>query len=143
MERTRMNIKRSVTWGLLAGAAACVAVAAMPGCELLVDFDRSKIPTDDGSVGDDVAESPDAPAGSSDGASEGSTPAADAGADATSTSDAALDAGDSGQAAPGTGTPDTGVDTGTPDTGTDASSGVDAGVDSGPDAVADSGADAE
>ena len=73
-----MKIKRSVTWGLLAGAAACVAVAAMPGCELLVDFDRSKIPTDGGSVGDDVAESPDAPRASSDGASEGSgTPAAD------------------------------------------------------------------
>ena len=41
-----MNTKRSVTWGLLAGAAACAAMAAMPGCELLVDFDRSKIPTD-------------------------------------------------------------------------------------------------
>jgi len=131
-----MNTKRSVTWGLLAGAAACVAVAAMPGCELLVDFDRSKIPTDDG--GDDVAESPDAPA-SPDGASEGSTAMPEAGADATSTP---ADAADSGQA-PETGTPDTGVDTGTPDTGPDAPTEVDSGVDSGPDAVADSGADAE
>jgi hypothetical protein len=137
MERTRMNTKRSVTWGLLAAAAACVAVAAMPGCELLVNFDRSKIPTDDGSVGDDV-ESPDAPA-SPDGAVEGSTATPEAGADATSTP--TPDAGDSGQAAPETGAPDTGVDTGIPDTGIDAPGEVDTGVDSGPDAVADSGSE--
>ncbi len=135
-----MNIKRSVTWGLLAGAAACAAVAAMPGCELLVDFDRSKIPAGDASFGDDVTETPDAPV-ALDGASEGST---DAGADAPP--DATPDGGDGGQK-PDTGTPDTGTpDTGTPDTGipdtgtdtgTDATSTVDSGVDSGPDAGAD------
>jgi hypothetical protein len=151
MERIRMNTKRSVTWGLLAGAAACAVVAAMPGCELLVDFDRSKIPTADASFGDDVAELPDAPT-SPDAAPEGSTPGTDAAADATSP---ALDAGDSGSAAPDTGTPDAGsiadtgvvdtgvADTGVVDTGTaaeagaDASNGVDAGGDSGADTTAD------
>jgi hypothetical protein len=137
-----MNTKRSVTWGLVAAAAVCVAVAAMPGCELLVDFDRSKIPTGDASFGDDVTESPDAP-GALDGASEASTPdAAPDGAPA-----ATSDGGDAGQQASDTGTPETGApDTGTPETGApdtgipetgtgDASNEVDSGVDSGPDAA--------
>lgn len=34
-----MKTKRSVTLGLLAGAAMSAAVGAMGGCELIVDFD--------------------------------------------------------------------------------------------------------
>ena len=126
-----MNIKRSATWGLLAGAAACAALAAMPGCELLVDFDRGKIPGADGSVGDDVTEPPpDAPASSDVAAGDGSTPVNEAGPDATPSPDGAVDAGDSSTPPPDTGAPDTGTDA-PPDTGTV--------VDSGPDAASDSG----
>jgi hypothetical protein len=51
--------KRSMKCKLLvAAAAACVAVAAMPGCELLVDFDRTKIPQDAGTVVDATTDGP-------------------------------------------------------------------------------------
>src|SRR5215472_955868 len=43
-----MNTKRTLKWGLVTAAATCAVVAAMPGCELLVDFDRSKIPSEGG-----------------------------------------------------------------------------------------------
>lgn len=46
-----MNTKRSMKWSLLVVAAGCMVVASMPGCELLVTFDRSKIPSD-GALGD-------------------------------------------------------------------------------------------
>jgi hypothetical protein len=39
---------RTLKWGLVTAAATCAVVAAVPGCELLVDFDRSKIPSGDG-----------------------------------------------------------------------------------------------
>ncbi|HEX8793343.1 MAG TPA: choice-of-anchor D domain-containing protein [Polyangiaceae bacterium] len=55
-----MNTKRTLKWGLLA-AATCVAVAAVPGCELLVDFDRSKIPSGDGGETDGTMPQPDGP----------------------------------------------------------------------------------
>jgi hypothetical protein len=57
---TPMRTKRSIKWGLVIAAAACVAVAASAGCELLVDFDRSKIPQEGGLI--DVTTNPDAPA---------------------------------------------------------------------------------
>jgi hypothetical protein len=131
-KRIRMNTKRSVRWGLLAGLT-CSAVLAMPGCELIVDFDRSKIPTgndaslsEDGSVPDattDVA-SPDGGDGG---------PESDAGPDAMEipeAGEAGPDASDAGSAA------DSGVDGGH-------DGGVDAGVDTGvPDAEADAGPDA-
>jgi hypothetical protein len=131
MERTRMNTKRGVRWGLLTAAAACAAMAAMPGCELLVDFDRSKIPTGvDGSLGDDSGELPDAPA-PTDGPSEGSN-TTDA---PTGAPDAAVDGGaDSGDSGA--------TEASTPDTGTDAP--VDTGADTGPDSsgtVVDAGDD--
>ncbi len=56
-----MNTKRALKWGLLA-AATCVAAAAVPGCELLVDFDRSKIPSGDGGETDGTMPQPDGPA---------------------------------------------------------------------------------
>jgi hypothetical protein len=132
MERTRMNTKRGVTWGLLAGAVACMAMAAMPGCELLADFDRSKIPTEDASLVEDGGETPDAPA-SADAPAEGNntvtsdarTPVPDA------TVDGGADSGDGGDAM----APETSV----PDTGADATNVVD----SGPDAVVDAALDAE
>src|ERR1700683_3334084 len=55
--RTPMRTKRSIKWGLVI-AAATVAVAAMPGCELLVDFDRSKIPEEGGPDGTTEQDSP-------------------------------------------------------------------------------------
>lgn len=48
-----MNTKRTWKWGLVTAAATCLVVAAMPGCELLVDFDRSKIPSGDGGATED------------------------------------------------------------------------------------------
>jgi hypothetical protein len=131
MERIRMKTKRSATWGLLAGAVACAAVAAMPGCELLVDFDRSKIPGVDGSLGDDVSESPDAPA-SSDAASDGSV-LGEGGPDATSP-DAGLDGGDTGASSP--------PDSGGSDTGADAPNEVGPGSEAGPEAGPDANIDA-
>jgi hypothetical protein len=64
-----MNTKRTLKWGLVTAAATCAAVAAMPGCELLVDFDRSKIPSEGGAAdvtmppneGGGEAAPPDAP----------------------------------------------------------------------------------
>jgi hypothetical protein len=122
-----MKTKRSVRLGLLAGVLVCGAMAAMPGCELLVDFDRSKIPVGDASAGDD-ATGDDAIA--SDGATseagqDGSpTTTADAGdamsviGDASTGADVdaappAVDASDAGPSAPDaadTGPADTGVD---------------------------------
>jgi hypothetical protein len=133
MERTRMNTKRGVTWGLVAGAVACMAMAAMPGCELLVDFDRSKIPTEDASLVEDSGETPDAPA-SADAPGEGKNtapPVPDA------TVDGGADGGDGGDSAA------TAPETSTPDTGADATNVVDTGTDSGPDAVVDAALDAE
>jgi hypothetical protein len=65
-----MNTKRTFKWGLVTAAATCAAVAAMPGCELLVDFDRSKIPSEGGT--EDVT-TPDGPV--SEGGMETSTDA--------------------------------------------------------------------
>jgi hypothetical protein len=51
-----MGTKGSIKWSLVAAAAACVAVATSSGCELLVDFDRSKIDAGggEGGVGPDA-----------------------------------------------------------------------------------------
>ena len=127
-----MNSKRGVTWGLLAAAAACIALAAMPGCELLVDFDRSKIPTGgDASASEEGGPLPDATM-PSDAPSEGSNTLSDvqAGMDGTSEGGEAA-AGDGGEGGP---TPETGA----PDTGSDGTAG-ETGADSGPDAVVDAG----
>lgn len=138
-----MNTKRGVTWGLLAAAAAGIAMAAMAGCELLVDFDRSKIPTGDASasLGDDSGPMQEASTSSMDGPSEGSNPMSDVQAPMT---DAAMDAateggdasivdgGEAGQSMPEA----------SPDTGVDATNEVDTGADTGPDVVlSDSGVD--
>ena len=79
-----MNTKRSRKWGLIAAAAACVTVVASSGCELLVDFDRSKIPQEGGL--EDVTLG-DAPEGETSTADAGS----DSGMDGTMPTDAAGD----------------------------------------------------
>jgi len=128
-----MNTKRGVTLGLLAAAAACMAMAAMPGCELLVNFDRSKIPTEDASLFGDSGETPDAPV-STDAPGEGNNTVNN---DApTTVPDATVDGG-RGDSGDGATTPETGA----PDTGADATNGT--GTDSGPDAIADAQLDGE
>jgi hypothetical protein len=67
-----MNTKRTLKWGLVTAAATCAVVAAMPGCELLVDFDRSKIPSE-GGMEDVTMPQPDGPV--SEGGGETSTDA--------------------------------------------------------------------
>jgi len=47
-----MKTKGKMKWRMLAVAAACAGVAGAAGCELLVDFDRSKIPQEGGVEGD-------------------------------------------------------------------------------------------
>ena len=139
-----MNIKRSVTWSLLAGVAACAAMTAMPGCELLVDFDRSKIPSGGDASLPDATEPTDGPASMTDGSGDGmamTTP--DAGPDGTTPpADASPDAAEGGTKSDA-GEAGTAPDTGAPDTGIDAP--FDGGSDAeSPDAfIADSGADSE
>jgi hypothetical protein len=128
-----MNSKRSVRWALLAGASTCAALAMTTGCELIVDFDRSKIPTAaDASLGDAAA--PDATSGDdgTTGEDGGEAGAADggleAGPDATVEEAGTTDGGDAGKAGE-TGAPEAGVaDTGT-DAPIEAASGDDADTD--------------
>jgi hypothetical protein len=124
--RTAMTTKRSIKWGLVAAATAFGAVAAMPGCELLVDFDRSKIPQDaadlDGTT-DDVTSPVESSTPGDGGSSDGTTDAPDSpveGSTADAPSEAAAEAG----------TPDTGADAPV-DTGTGAEAASDSGDDGG------------
>jgi hypothetical protein len=54
MKRTSMLGNNFVRGGLVRGAAAFAALLLVSGCELLVDFDRSKIPEDSGFADFDV-----------------------------------------------------------------------------------------
>jgi hypothetical protein len=136
MGRSAMNTKRAMKWSLLVAAAGCVAVASMPGCELLVTFDRSKIPSEggltDGTTYDgEVISDSSSPNETGTQTPEGSADAP--GTDATgdvATSDA------SAEASPETGTPDSAVDTGKADVAAEATAG---GTDSGPEAATDAG----
>jgi hypothetical protein len=134
MERIRMNTKRSVTWSLVAGVVASAAMMAMPGCELLVDFDRSKIPTGMDATFPDAGETSDAP--SSPDSADGTTPT-DGGSDATTP----LDAADAETVDDGVET--SAPETGAPDTGADAPTEAASPMDSGPDAIADAGIDGD
>lgn len=117
MERTRMKRQFSTRWGLLVGAAACAGVAAMPGCELIVDFDRTKIPLTDGGPLEDGTVSDGSTEDGGDAATDVTAPKPDTGAD-TGPDGTGMDAGpdvgldgtvpDAGE----TGAPDTGLDTG-------------------------------
>jgi hypothetical protein len=131
MGRTSMKTTRAMKWSLVTAAAVGAAVAATPGCELLVNFDRNKIPQEASLL--DVAEDAQQ--------MESSVPT-DSGQEATAmgdSGDGAVDGGDGavdgptsdgGDGAPVTDAPaetapeaavDTGVDTGTSsDAGSDA-----------------------
>jgi hypothetical protein len=134
-ERTRMNTKRQVRLGLLAGALAFVALAATPGCELIVDFDRSKIPGSDASlppIGDAAAgdgEAPDA----ADAGGEGPDATADAGVDASDVAPADASTDATGDATPGDAAPVD--DTGAPDAPAEAAPVDDSGADAALDAA--------
>jgi hypothetical protein len=133
-----MNKTRSVTWAL-AVAAAFAATAAIPGCELIVSFDRAKISVDggfadvtvaDGPGGGDATQLPDSAAEAA--AEAGNL---DAARDGGST-DSAGDAGDAGNA-------DAPVDTGADvraDTGADAV--ADVAAETGSDSAVETGSDA-
>ncbi|MGH7270766.1 MAG: hypothetical protein ACREJ3_10075, partial [Polyangiaceae bacterium] len=84
-----MNKKRSVKWSFLAAVIACGAAAAMSGCELLVNFDRSKIPVD-ASTAD--ASGTDGSLPEQDAEGDSTTP----GTDATTNGDASADASEDG-----------------------------------------------
>lgn len=152
-----MNSKRALRWSGAGVLGALLALAATPGCELLVSFDRSKIPEDggettldsgedgsmDSTVGDAPSESstqteasPDST--TNDGGAEADAPAADAPHE-TSAPDAPVDS----PADTFVASADTGVDSPV-DTGVDApvDTGVDAPVDTGIDAPEDAGVDA-
>jgi hypothetical protein len=149
MERTRMKRRFSMRWSLLAaGAATLVTVAAMGGCELIVDFDRSKIPVGDASdldvtITDDGPEESalrDAPGDRSVAPDAGG----DAAADAPPVLDGTVDANVSDDAeTPESGTSESGTpESGTPDTGAaDAPIDVVTPVDAGSDAPSDDASD--
>ncbi|MDP9037238.1 MAG: hypothetical protein M3O50_20765, partial [Myxococcota bacterium] len=49
-----MKTIRAIERTLSVGTAVCLTAVALSGCELLVDFDRSKIPVEASSAGDDA-----------------------------------------------------------------------------------------
>lgn len=146
-----MNTKRAMKWSLLLAAAGCVAVGAMPGCELLVTFDRSKIPDEGGSADGTVSDGPS----SMDSSPPNETgPALDASLEAmpdvrvadVTTVDSPREA-TGGDAAPDTsvadapsdtGTSEASSDSGTPDVAVEAA--VESGVDAAQEAAAEGGA---
>ena len=121
-----MNTKRTFKWGLVTAAIACAFVTVVSGCELLVDFDRSKIPSEGGAedvtvpsegggdTGGGKDGTTDAPSEASE-AGTGDAPeekAADAPSETTTTGEGGLDA-----------QPETGSETGAevePEAGPDA-----------------------
>src|SRR5579863_9666062 len=152
MGRTAMNTKRAMKWSLLLAAAGCVAVGSMPGCELLVTFDRSKIPDEGGSADGTVSDGqlsmdslPPNETGPALDASPEATPDVGA-ADVTTVDapreatggDAAPDAGAAVDAPSDTGTGAASNDTGTTDAAVEAS--VESGVAAAQEAAAEGGA---
>jgi len=112
-----MLSKRLMNGSLLGAMAASAALLALPGCELIVDFDRTKI--DGGSVGSvSDATTPDATSGDGGGDADASTPAPDAKGEASA--DAGSDATDAPADSPSTDgpMPDVGPDVG-PEAGPD------------------------
>jgi hypothetical protein len=133
MKETAMHSQHRAGRSLLRGAAVVSALFAFSGCELLVDFDRSKIPDDSGTISFEA--SPGSEAGSGDGgdatvasdASDGGAPVADATATDADAATPATDGASEGAAPDGsvdgsslTEAGEAGVDTGAVDTGVDA-----------------------
>jgi hypothetical protein len=124
--RTAMRTKRSIKWGLVAAAVAFAAVAATPGCELLVNFDRSKIPQEGGDFDATTPEvdgtSPESSTAEDSAFGDGAADAPSEGSTTDALPEAAAEAG-----------AEAGVEAGT-------EAGVEGGGDSGPDAPVDTGA---
>ena len=136
-----MRAKRSMRWILVVTAAACAGMAALPGCELLVEFDRSKIPQEGGvdATTPMDAQGMDAPAETS---VQDSAMPVDSAGDAPMTDSATDGPADGGDGAAETGTAmDSGGDTGTVmdsaamDSAADTGSGMDAGGEAATDAA--------
>jgi hypothetical protein len=146
-----MNTKRAMKWSLLLAAAGCVAVGSMPGCELLVTFDRSKIPDEGGSADGTVSDGqssmdslPPNETGPALDASPEATP--DVGTAYVTTVDAPREA-TGADAAPDTSVADAPSDTGTSEASNDsgttdvaAEATVESGVDAAQEAAAEAGA---
>jgi hypothetical protein len=125
-----MTTLLSIRWSFMAAAAASLAFVAMPGCELLVDFDRSKIPEEGGLVDGTTEDSPGqetgpTPDGGSDTGTDTST-TTDTGADVSETS--VVDSPVLDEGPPDEGTHDSAPETGPADSGGDATS-ADSGTD--------------
>jgi hypothetical protein len=60
-KRNAMNATRSMKWGFSAAMVTFVTIAAMPGCELLVQFDRNLIDGGGGGMDGTVTPMVDAP----------------------------------------------------------------------------------
>jgi hypothetical protein len=133
-----MRTNGSTKWGLVAAAVACVAVAISSGCELLVDFDRSKIPQDGGlSDGTTFADVPSAPEAAAMEAG-GSEASVDGGLDSPASEGAAEG---SAEAASEAGAPETGSETGS-ETGPTEGGGTETGAEVAPEAGPEAGMDA-
>jgi len=146
-----MKTRRSLKWTLIGAVAAYGVFGALQGCELIVDFDRSKIPSDSGfeedaliSDGGEVDALPpgndatsggdasDATVSTADGATD-----AGPGADVVVAPDGASDAASDGPTIETESDAETDGGTGeVPDAGTDASPPQDATIDTG---IVDSG----
>src|ERR1700677_912813 len=92
METFGMKTRRSLKWTLIGAVAAYGVFGALQGCELIVDFDRSKIPSDSGFeedvlISDGEAATDAGPPGSD------ATSGGDASDATVSTADGATDAG--------------------------------------------------
>jgi hypothetical protein len=136
----RRNLVRG---GVVGGAAACAALLGLSGCELLVDFDRSKIPNDSGVAtfaiegggdstmgtpapdGGDAGMSSNADATAGDAPSESAVPSEAAPDSPTSTSDAPSETNSPTEAGP-----DGSKEASTPPAEAAAEAAVEAGVDS-------------
>jgi hypothetical protein len=88
METFDKKTMRSLKWTLVGAVAACGVLGALQGCELIVNFDRSKIPSDSGfeddvvigDGGEDASDSatPGTDATTGGDASDATTPTSDA-----------------------------------------------------------------
>jgi hypothetical protein len=83
-----MRREHLVRGGLVGGAAGLAALLLLSGCELLVDFDRSKIPQDSGLISFEAASGDATTAQVGDGGADATL--SDAPSEATTTSEAAV-----------------------------------------------------
>ena len=114
-----MKTMRQLKWTVVGAVAACGVLAALQGCELIVSFDRSKIPSDSGfeedvTISDGGEDASDAEPGT-----DATTGGGDAGDATTTASDAASDAQGDGSVPEGAASGDDAADvsTGAMDTG--------------------------